>query len=938
MSNAELEIDDDHPLALELSSLRTAVARFQHEAYTSALKLQRHSLESAMAIERAQVLEHENAAVRAELAALRAHPDTTPRPAELQLPELTLALRRASDKLTLAEDALRTRNSQFADVQGAAARAHHTAENAFALAAGARAREEDVMARERALVLKLRVVEEEGKMMDRAVREYADLVRGLERRQGLPSSPPPSGTGTLNRKSAEHGDVGLIVALQEEKVGLRKLAGEFVGENEALRDEIGKLQVELEGTHAELEGERKAAEEERAQLSHALTELQLHEHDDNAAAKMVSRYMKFSQATTDALQKSLESLKARHAATTATLHMQAASAQTALTSEQRQSTRLRSVLEEATEELAREAYGRRREIALRLAVVGREDQLVEALRRWVRRTQETRAKGDVPIEQRLDSIVGDAGDLLALVDGAAPRAADMQGTGTSTGSVARIAAARDTVRALVEELQLETERRMHLERVLGDAEVDEEGRIIPPPVHKPPTPPPKAEHVNTATEVTPEVVMVDASTSPICSPSPRAPVQASEAPSEVPGSLAVLVDFPVVLPPIQPTPLEREPTAIITLHQPAPRSAMGSPAFLSPRTSPSPSISTQENTFATTSPGSLALQDSTLASTNGFDTMKSSSSPASSISQLSPKRHSPPLLSELGNTKTRYDELQRAFRDCHLALRELDQTLQALPTTSSLPTSALQVIFTRLDDFNEDARVELEIRIADEERIARGYATLLAVPGAITSEAEAQDVERAVRAFVDGSDAAVARALNQFSRKRDDLEHDIAALKLAVHEDPQAQLQPEPQFQSQAQSRPATPAPGSTVNGSWTSLAAGLFTAGSSRPASPSPTFGSMVTSLRGRRVVSSSSDGGPGGSGPLATLQRQFRIPMPDLHQHHAPLSPSPGLPGPRARTTSGMYMLGLGMRGGVIPGRKPTGLGKSVQRVEVTDSDDVE
>jgi len=29
MSNVEPEIDDDHPLALELSSLRTAVARFQ---------------------------------------------------------------------------------------------------------------------------------------------------------------------------------------------------------------------------------------------------------------------------------------------------------------------------------------------------------------------------------------------------------------------------------------------------------------------------------------------------------------------------------------------------------------------------------------------------------------------------------------------------------------------------------------------------------------------------------------------------------------------------------------------------------------------------------------------------------------------------------------------------------------------------------------------
>ena len=29
MSNVEPEIDDDHPLALELSSLRTTAARFQ---------------------------------------------------------------------------------------------------------------------------------------------------------------------------------------------------------------------------------------------------------------------------------------------------------------------------------------------------------------------------------------------------------------------------------------------------------------------------------------------------------------------------------------------------------------------------------------------------------------------------------------------------------------------------------------------------------------------------------------------------------------------------------------------------------------------------------------------------------------------------------------------------------------------------------------------
>ncbi|KAH9060338.1 hypothetical protein EDB83DRAFT_2520339 [Lactarius deliciosus] len=41
------------------------------------------------------------------------------------------------------------------------------------------------------------------------------------------------------------------------------------------------------------------------------------------------------------------------------------------------------VLEEATEELACKVYGRRREIALPLGVVGQEDQLVEALRWWL---------------------------------------------------------------------------------------------------------------------------------------------------------------------------------------------------------------------------------------------------------------------------------------------------------------------------------------------------------------------------------------------------------------------------------------------------------------------------------------------------------------------------------------------------------------------------
>ena len=546
---------------------------------------------------------------------------------------------------------------------------------------------------------------------------------------------------------------------------------------------------------------------------------------------------------------------------------------------------------------------------MRLAVVGREDQLAEALHRWVRRAQETCTKVDVPIAQRLNIVVRDAGDLLGLVDGA---------PGPGTGSVARIVAAQDAVRTLVEELQVETERRMQLERELGRSEVDDDGRVILPEPH---TQPSAIKSTTVVTEATSEVVKVDVATSPIC----LSPLQTAQETAEDLGLQPA--EPPVVSLQTKLTPFEHTPTTVTTLHHPTPRSSIGSPAFLSPRSSPSSpsaSLPVPVNTDFTI-PASLPVPDTTLTSTttNEPDITRPPSSPDSPPLLSSSRHHFPSnLLTELGKTKTRYDELQHAFRDCHLALRELGQ----IPSASALPTSALQTILARLDDFNEDARVELEIRVADEERVARGYATLLAVPGAITSAGEAQDVESAVRAFVEGSDKSVARALSQFARKRDDLEHDIAALKCAVHELPQAQLPSSPS----PSSRPNTPATGNTPS-SWSSLAAGLFApSGSSRPASPSPTFGAVVTSTRTRRVVSSDTS-------PLATLQHQLRIPMPELlHHHQQPaVSPSPVRPGSRTRTTSGVYMLGLGMRGGVVVSGERnsprlTGLATNVQEAE--------
>src|ERR1019366_244932 len=198
------------------------------------------------------------------------------------------------------------------------------------------------------------------------------------------------------------------------------------------------------------------------------------------------------------------------------------------------------------------------------------------------------------------------------VDGAASRE-DMRVTlGPGIGGVARIVAAHDAVRTLVEELQVETERRMQLERVLGRSEVDDDGRVIPP---EPLTPPSTIKSTTVATEATSEVVKVDVATSPICL-SPSQAVQVTETPSEDLMSLGRSpAEPPVVSPQTELAPFEHTPTTVATLHQPTPRSTIGSPVFLSPRSSPSLSpVSIPVNTDSTI-PGSLPLQDTTLAST-----------------------------------------------------------------------------------------------------------------------------------------------------------------------------------------------------------------------------------------------------------------------------------------------------------------------------------
>jgi len=111
-----------------------------------------------------------------------------------------------------------------------------------------------------------------------------------------------------------------------------------------------------------------------------------------------------------------------------------------------------------------------------------------------------------------------------------------------------------------------------------------------------------------------------------------------------------------------------------------------------------------------------------------------------------PKRQE--LLEKLSNVNSRYDELQKAFRGLPHSSQRAHKVTLFVPQNDTI--GLVRITVQRLDDFNEDTRVELEIRSADEERVAQGFQTLLRVKGAIVNEEEMADIEEKVLAFVEG--------------------------------------------------------------------------------------------------------------------------------------------------------------------------------------------
>ncbi|KAF6750528.1 hypothetical protein DFP72DRAFT_510549 [Ephemerocybe angulata] len=775
--STEEELDvGDHPLLAQLKALKSAFDRAQDELHRNSLKLQSHYLDASNEHDLLHALRQENELLKAEVTSLRAtpHPSSLPssHPAISQSAELTLSLRKLNDKLTLTEESL-LRATQDADKwKSEAQSAKKQEEKAYELAARIRGREEAGRERERVLERAIKEGEERERMGDVVVREYANLVRDLEGRMGVrrsSSSSTASGKGGAGRLDA---------VLAEGRSGLKKLMQDHDAEVSELQKRVSVLEGENEELTARLEAAQKAGEADVQARAQAEYELETLKVDDGTAAKMVSRYMKFSQTQTDTLQTTITALSSRHEATVSSLTSQVYNLTQTNASLSAQLTRFQNALNELGGEMVKESVGRRMEVGLRVAMVAREEATWARLERWVERASKSSESGA--------GLVEEAKAILASLDVPGVHIGDAQDEVSVSGSLGRLL----TAQYLVDQMRMELDR-ANLHREGEELERKQEER----PDASPPSPPVEAESYvdqSDGTEVDDPPIVPTKEDQEVVEGAPGTPLARSIASIEGPtiqdmsstnqdttaslspraqetntillelealeleahaldehvGSTVVDVDVSLPPEPMQPIGVP-EPTVLDT--NPNVEKAEGAPTptlsmptvSLSPHLdvakepTPEAPVETLPPSRVTSIPPPLLLEPEPLPDVP--EVKPSTEVEADVYTAAVEPEPVHPLIPRLHETSRRYDAIQAGFKDCHTTLAALKASLPPAPSSTAsltlvpqdtapeptLPREVIDAVLERLTDFIEDAQVELEIQKSDEALLVKGYETIL---------------------------------------------------------------------------------------------------------------------------------------------------------------------------------------------------------------------
>jgi len=506
--------------------------------------------------------------------------------------------------------------------------------------------------------------------------------------------------------------------------GVHQLFNDFTTTLTAKEKAVHQLTVRVEEMQHSLGVMRDQLTAETGIRVQAQTERDKALRDDASAAKVVERYMTFTQKTHATMYMHLDNLRIRSSSTQSTLRKDLIGFRSRLEAETERSRRLREAIDEMSESLSREAAGRRREVALRLKALSAEEKRERKVEAWLDRVRRARdgAEGAVLEPDLLEGLVDEGVEAVSPDADRADKSRDKPRTWRSIlskklakedvdangaeSSLARVLLAEELVKVLVLDLQEETERRMELER----QRVEWLARDA-------------VDGVEATNGDTDGQMLFDAENQDEEDRGARG-IDGS------PSGLKAQVEAPA------------RDTEILGLK---------TPPLPPPLPDSSPLIAQVRELFLPLTERQVPLQKTLHDLSISLVSLRTSLPlPPHDLESTSPKQ-----------------------------TKKASTILPSLMGANPMSDPVLINLLDSIHEVIEDARVDVEIAAADEERVYRGFEALLGV-GAGSGAVQGKDVMSDARDYV--NEKLVGERNAKLAKRVEDVEHDLVLLKRTVHE------------------------------------------------------------------------------------------------------------------------------------------------------------
>ncbi|WWC92135.1 uncharacterized protein L201_007089 [Kwoniella dendrophila CBS 6074] len=838
-------LPSSHPLIAELTSLRQQLSQYQKAAHQASIQLQGARLELALSKENQENGEREKEVLKKEVDVLRSNPippsliqdpssssssssaSSAIRSSSNALTELSLAHRRLSSKLDLTENELSITKLDYNKLKIDFEKLKKEREGDRSVINELKRIEDD---REEELEWEKgerKKLEEQKKLCDLALAEYSTLVHSLDP-AAVPPQIPSKVTSSifhapsLQRLSVDGEDSSyktdsinleqkpstandspaltslptipptttsqtssgeIISNLLIGQKGVQQLFNDFTSFLTSKDKHINSLESKIEESEHSYKITQEQLDIELKKRVEAENEKDKVLRNDESASKVIERYMIFTQKTHQNIYNHLNNLRIRYKTTTESLKTESLNLKTQLIKLNEKNNKLLVELDTLNENYLKESTGRRREIHLRLKLLNDQEKYQNKVNIWLNKVKLLRdSPGEFSVVENdvLESLLDEAIEAISIdSDTTSSRDTGSQrekirswrGIGALMNqnknpssnkydsanqvernpeeeSLARILLAEELVTTLVADLQIETEKRMELERqrvewlakdAIQGVNLDED-----------------REHGEDGH------VMFDLE---------------DHEEQDRKDDKSTLIPTVIVPEPLESTVVKTENEAFV-----------------------------------------LEEEDDNLA--DKVEHLQLTSNQTELLTPVSPLAEPSPLISQLKMLfepmTNRYEPLQKTLHDLSYSLTTLKDNLPVLETPNSINTTSPRstkkshfltlaklpipekpkpsndpIVLNLLDELHEvieDAKVDVEIDLADHERVYRGFEALLNVNNGKTSSTSKniskEEIMDEVREYVEvkGNDNDKSSCYIKLKSRIENIEFDLMKIKSVIHE------------------------------------------------------------------------------------------------------------------------------------------------------------